>query len=59
MEWFVAVDRGHYLNFAVEITLSSQRPDAIIWSVKSKKFQIVKLTMTFKGTIDWAHERKL
>ena len=41
MDWNVIADVDWQLIFPKEITLTCQRPDLIIWSVKSKKVIIV------------------
>ena len=38
-DWHVATDLEHHFVFPTEISLITQRPDIVIWSVKAKSFR--------------------
>ena len=52
---------AHVYNiiFPTEIALTTKHPDIIIWSVKAKKVFVIKLTVPFEESFDWAHQCNL
>ena len=58
-DWHVATDLKHNCIFPTEITLTTKRPDTVIWSVKAKKVFVIELTVPFEENFDWAHQRNL
>ena len=58
-DWHVATDLKHNFIFPTEITLTTKRPDIVIWSVKAKEIFVIELTVPYEENFDWAHQRKL
>ena len=58
-DWCIIANVDRQLAFPIEITLTRQCPDLVIWSVNSKKVIIAELTIPFETNIDWAHQWKL
>ena len=59
-EWYIAIYLENHFVFSIEIALTTQRPDIVIWSVKSfKKVFVIELTVPFEENFDWSHQPKL
>ena len=58
-DWHVTTDLKHNFIFPTEITLTTKRPDIVIWSVKAKKLFVIELTIPYGENFDWAHQHKL
>ena len=58
-DWHVATDLKHNYIFPAEITLTTKRPEIVIWSVKAKKVFVIELTVPYEENFDWAHQHKL
>ncbi|XP_041649202.1 transient receptor potential cation channel subfamily M member 4-like [Cheilinus undulatus] len=57
-EWEMRVDLRKQLVFPPEITLTTPRPDVLMWSGTAKRVLIVKLTVPWEEGIPAAHELK-
>ena len=59
MDWHVTTDLEHHFVFSLEVALTMQCSDIVIWSFKLKKVFIIELSVTFEENFDWAHQRNL
>lgn len=57
-DWQLLVDLNHKLVFPPEIFSTNQRPDIVIWSIKTKKVLLVELTVPCDENIETAQIRK-
>ena len=51
----VTTDLEHHFVFPIEIVLTTQHADTVIWSVKLKKNFVIVLMVPFKENFDWAN----
>ena len=58
-DWHVATNLKHNFIFPTEITLTTNHPDIVVWSVKGKKVFGIELTVPYEENLDWAHQCKL
>ncbi len=57
-DWQLQVDLGKQLNFPVNITTTSLRPDMVLTSESTKQVVLLELTVPWEDQIDKANERK-
>ena len=57
-DWEMRVDLDKQLVIPAEIVTTTLRPDLILWSVSTKTFYIIELTVPWEGAVDEAYERK-
>lgn len=58
-DWDMRVDLRRQLKFPEEITISTLRPDIVLWSRATKQVVLLELTVPWEERIEEAHERKL
>lgn len=57
-EWQMLVDLKKQLIFPREITITTFRPDIVMWSAEDKIVIIIELTIQWEGNSTADHERK-
>ncbi|RXN06597.1 hypothetical protein ROHU_032706 [Labeo rohita] len=57
-EWNMRVDLDRQLRFPTEITITSLRPDIVVWSTKARSVHLIELTVPLEEGIEAAFERK-
>ena len=57
-EWDMRVDLKKQLRFPTEITITSLRPDIVVWSTKARAVHLIELTVPSEEGIEAAFERK-
>ena len=58
-DWTLEVDLGKKLIFPREVTTTTLRPDAVLWSRRSKSVILIELTVPWEDRVHEAYERKL
>ena len=58
-DWEVRCDLKTQLVFPVEVAITNQRPDMVVWSREGKKVVLIELTCPWEENAEEAHERKL
>ena len=58
-DWALQVDLDRRLNFPEVIVETRLRPDAVLWSVRTKQVVMIELTVPWEDRLEEAHERKL
>ena len=57
-QWQLAADLSRQLKFPAEITMTSLRPDIMLWSAPAKAVIMVELTVPWEEHMEAAYERK-
>ncbi|XP_078613160.1 uncharacterized protein LOC144882913 [Branchiostoma floridae x Branchiostoma japonicum] len=57
-DWVLQVDLDRKLVFPEEIAVTNQRPDAVIWSAKTRQVVMIELTVPWEDRMEEAFERK-
>lgn len=57
-QWQLAADLSRQLKFPLEITMTSLRPDIVLWSATTKVVIMVELTVPWEEHMEAAHEHK-
>ncbi|RXN29065.1 hypothetical protein ROHU_018794 [Labeo rohita] len=57
-EWNMRVDLDRQLRFPMEITITSLRPDIVVWSTKARSVHLIELTGPLEEGMEAAFERK-
>ena len=56
--WSMRTDLGKQLRFPFDITITTLRPDIVLWSTTEKRVLLVELTVPWEQNIQEAYERK-
>ena len=56
--WSMRTDLDKQLRFPFDITVTTLRPDIVLWSTSEKRVLLVELTVPWEQNIQEAYERK-
>ncbi len=57
-DWAMRADLDKQLRFPVDITITTLKPDIVLWSLTEKRVLLVELTVPWEQNIQEAFERK-